>query len=162
VPVLPAGFSVRSVRGEADLPGRVAVHRAVWAPSRVTEASYRAVMAAWPYRADLDWVVVAPDGTMAASCLIWLDEQNGVGELEPVGTDPGYRRQGLGRAVCLAALHALRRAGATQAVVYPVVGHPRSPAAGTLYDSLGFTPYGRTLTYTRTGTGEPDSDQRAG
>lgn len=144
-PVLPQGFRARPVRGEEDLAGRVAVHRAAWHPSRVTEESYRNVMAAWPYRESLDWVVEAPDGQLVANCLVWLDEHNGVGELEPVGTDPRCRRHGLGRAVCLAAMHALRRAGARQAVVYPVHGQP----AVALYEGLGFRQYARTVTYVR-------------
>ncbi|WP_328445929.1 GNAT family N-acetyltransferase [Amycolatopsis sp. NBC_00438] len=147
-PVVPGGFTVRPV-GADDLARRVAVHRAVWHPSRVTEPSYRNVMAAWPYRERLDWVVEAPDGRFAAQCLIWLDERNAVGELEPVGTLPEFRRMGLARAVCLAALHAACEAGAREAVVYPVIGHPKSPAALPLYRDLGFRPYARTLTFTR-------------
>jgi ribosomal protein S18 acetylase RimI-like enzyme len=139
-PSLPDGFRVRHVSGEADLPRRVAVHRAAFSvlrPSRVTEQSYRKVMAAWPYRPELDWVVEAPDGRFAAACLIWLDEANGVGELEPVGTDPAFWRMGLGRAVCLAALGALARLGADTAVVgsREVDGLPPAPA---LYRSIGF------------------------
>jgi len=53
-PVVPAGFTLRP-SGPDDLDRRVAVHRAVWHPSRVTGPSYRAVMAAWPYRTELDW-----------------------------------------------------------------------------------------------------------
>lgn len=147
-PVLPDGFVVRSV-GEDDLARRVEVHREVWAPSRVTEESYRDVMGAWPYRASLDWVVEAPDGRFAAQCLIWLDELNGVGELEPVGTLAEFRRLGLGRAVCLAALHALREAGGRLAVVYPVIGHPKSDGALPLYQDLGFHPYAREVSYRR-------------
>ena len=49
----------------------------------------------WPYRADLDCVVEAPDGSLVAYCLAWLDDANRVGELEPVGTHPDYRRRGL-------------------------------------------------------------------
>jgi len=148
-PVVPGGFTVRPV-GADDLAQRVAVHRAVWHPSRVTEPSYRNVMRAWPYRDRLDWIVEAPDGRFAAQCLIWLDEHNAVGELEPVGTLPEFRRLGLARAVCLTALHAAREAGAREAVVYPVIGHPKSPAALPLYRDLGFRPYARTLTFTRT------------
>lgn len=147
-PVLPQGYRARPVGGDADVAGRVAVHRAAWHPSRVTETSYRNVMSAWPYRSDLDWVIEAPDGRFLAYCLIWLDEQNGVGELEPVGTDPEFRRSGLARAVCLAAMHALRQAGAAQAVVYPVLGRP--PVQ--LYHGLGFRPYARTLTFTKADT----------
>lgn len=66
----------------------------------------------------------------------------------PVGTDPRFRR-GLGRAVCLAAMGALRETGARQAVVYPVQGHPSYPGAVPLYRSLGFGPYARTFSYER-------------
>ncbi|MFD9893968.1 GNAT family N-acetyltransferase [Amycolatopsis sp. NPDC059027] len=147
-PVVPQGFHLRPCTAD-DLARRVAVHQAVWHPSRVTEESYANVMRAWPYRADLDWVVEAPDGDFAAQCLIWLDDHNGAGELEPVGTDPRYRGKGLGRAVCLAALHALRAAGAHQAVVYPVIGHPKSVGAVPLYQSLGFRAHARSATWVK-------------
>lgn len=145
-PVLPNGFTVHP---STDLERRVAVHRAAWQPSRVTVDSYRAVVGAWPYRRDLDWVVEAPDGRYAANCLVWLDEQHGVGELEPVGTDPDFRRRGLATAVCFAAMHALRAAGAHEAVVYPVANHPNG--AVHLYEHLGFTPYARTFRFTTPG-----------
>ncbi|SEG91441.1 Ribosomal protein S18 acetylase RimI [Thermomonospora echinospora] len=146
-PGSPPGFTVRPVSGEADAARRAAVHQAAWHPSRVTEDSYRTVMAAWPYRADLDWVVEAPDGRFASYCLIWYDGHNRAGEIEPVGTDPQFRRMGLARAACLAALRALRDLGADKAVVYPTRGHPASQGAYPLYRDLGFIPHARTHTY---------------
>lgn len=143
-PALPDGFVARPA-GSADVDRRVEVHRAAWHPSRVTFESYRNVMAAWPYRGSLDWVVEAPDRRFAAYCLIWLDAVNSVAELEPVGTDPAFRGMGLATAVCLAAMRAASEAGAEQAIVYPVDGYP----AVKLYQGLGFTPYARTFTYRR-------------
>jgi ribosomal protein S18 acetylase RimI-like enzyme len=150
-PALPPGFRVRHIEGEADLPRRVAVHRAAWSvfgPSRVTEASYRNVMAAWPYRRELDWVVEAPDGSFVSSCLAWLDEQNRVGELEPVGTDPAFWRRGFGFAVCTSALRALRKDGADTAVVYCTEVEGK-PSATAFYRALGFETRGRHVTMTR-------------
>jgi ribosomal protein S18 acetylase RimI-like enzyme len=137
-PELPAGFRLRHIEGEADLDRRVAVHRAAYHPSRVTKESYANVMAAWPYRPELDWVVEAPEGRFASFCLAWLDESTAVGELEPLGTDSEFQRRGLARAVCLGALQALAEHGADTAIVY--AGHP---AAAALYCSLGFRPIGR-------------------
>jgi ribosomal protein S18 acetylase RimI-like enzyme len=134
---VPEGFTLRTVDGEKDLHERVEVHRAVWAPSRVTEESYGNVMRAWPYRADLDCVLEAPDGTFAAYVLCWYDERNGVGELEPVGTHPGQRRRGFGAAVCRYALQRLKEAGARQAIVY-AGGRPEDAGAHALYESVGF------------------------
>jgi hypothetical protein len=82
-PVLPDGFRYRTVEPD-DLAERVAIHRDVWAPSRVTETSFANVQDSWPYRASLDCVVEAPDGRFAAYCLVWPDDENRVGELEPV------------------------------------------------------------------------------
>jgi len=146
--VLPRGFTVRSVTAD-DLVRRVAVHQAAWPGTRVTGQSYRTVTAAWPYRPDLDWVAVAPDGSFAASCLIWHDEANGVGLIEPVGADPRFRRLGLGRAVCLAAMRALRAVGAREAVVYPVIGRAAHPGALALYRALGFAGYARSVDFRR-------------
>ena len=98
-PELPEGFRLRSVEPE-DLAERVAIHRDVWAPSRVTEESYANVMQTWPYRASLDCVVEAPNGEFAAYCLVWPDDANAVCELEPVGTRERYRRLGPRRAPC--------------------------------------------------------------
>jgi len=137
VPVLRDGFRLRTVRGEEDLHERVEVHRAVWAPSRVTDESYGEVMRTWPYRPDLDCVVETPDGTFAAYVLCWYDDANRVGEFEPVGTHPRYRRLGLGAAVCAFALRRLEEVGATKAIVY-AGGRDEDAPARALYESLGF------------------------
>lgn len=137
------GYALRAVRGEDELLARTESHRAAWEPSRVVPESYLQVMRAWPYRAELDWVAVAPDGTFAANCLCWLDVGNRIVELEPVGTHPDHRRRGLAAAVCLAALKAARATGADTGLVYPVNGLP----AATLYESIGFHTITRHLTF---------------
>jgi ribosomal protein S18 acetylase RimI-like enzyme len=136
---LPGGFTAHTVAAD-DFAARVAVHRAAWAPSRLTEDLYRHVMQTWPYRADLDCVVEAPDGTFASYVLCWYDDANRVGELEPMGTHPDFRRQGLGAAVCAYALTRLRAAGAEQAIVYA-----DDPAARALYESVGFRRHTRAV-----------------
>ena len=47
-PAVPDGYRLRTVE-PADLEQRVEIHRAVWAPSRVTAESFANVQAAWPY-----------------------------------------------------------------------------------------------------------------
>jgi ribosomal protein S18 acetylase RimI-like enzyme len=140
---LPDGFRFRTV-SEDDLARRVEVHRLVWHPSRVTEESYANVMRAWPYRTDLDCVVEAPDGRLAAYALAWYDNANRVGELEPVGTHPDFRRRGLGAAVCRYAFGRLRDAGAEQVVVYS-----NAEPAQQLYESLGFRRHSLLVPFTK-------------
>ena len=149
-----AGYRVRAVR-EGEAVPRAACHRVAWsAPgsaSAVTTAAYDGLMRTSPYRLDLDLVAVSGDGEWAASCLAWLDETTGVVLLEPVGCAPAHRRQGLAAAVSLAALHAAREAGATEALVCPR-GDQAYPAPRALYRGLGFEPGERTVTLVR----EPD------
>ncbi|MFG1948941.1 GNAT family N-acetyltransferase [Nonomuraea sp. NPDC048826] len=142
-PEPPAGYRLEAVR---DVAGRVAAHQAAFHPSRVTEESYAAVRAAWPYRAELDWCAIAPDGHTAAYCLIWLDDRQ-VALIEPVGTVPEHRRKGLAKAVCLAALHAARAAGGKQAVVAPR-GDAAYPVPARLYSGIGFRDTARSLLFT--------------
>jgi ribosomal protein S18 acetylase RimI-like enzyme len=143
-PVVPDGFRLRTVVGGDDFRKRVDVHRAVWAPSRVTAAVYHRVTDAWPYRPELDCVLEAPDETFAAYVLCWYDDANRVGELEPVGTHPDYRRRGLGAAVCRYALQRLRDAGARQAIVY-AGGRDQDAPARALYESIGFRRHARVV-----------------
>ena len=148
---LPEGYRLRHVSSDADLEPdlepdlerRVEVHRAAFHPSKVTVNAYRLLRTLPPYRAELDLVVEAPDGSFAAFALVWLDEQNGVGELEPVGTHPDHQRLGLGKAVCLEACRRLRARGADTAVVYSLHGYH----AGRLYESAGFEVVDRHLEY---------------
>jgi ribosomal protein S18 acetylase RimI-like enzyme len=132
-PRLPDGYRLRTV-GPEDLERRVDVHRAAFAPSRVGPQSYARLQQEWPYRADLDHVIEAPDGTFAAFCLAWLDDDNHAGLLEPVGTHPDHRRRGLATAVCVGALRALRAEGATVAVIGSVDPSP----AEIVYERIGF------------------------
>jgi ribosomal protein S18 acetylase RimI-like enzyme len=79
-----------------------------------------------------------------AFCTAWIDEENASGLFEPVGTDPAHQRRGLGKAVCLDALRALRNAGARTAQVGYV-----SDAAGALYRAIGFEDKWQDLSFRR-------------
>jgi ribosomal protein S18 acetylase RimI-like enzyme len=139
-PVVPKGYRLRTVEPD-DLEQRVDIHRVVWDPSRVTVESFVNLQTAWPYRADLDCVVEAPDGAFATYCLAWLDSDNRVGDLEPVGTHPDHRRRGLASAVCRFAHQRLREEGAELAIVYSLAGSD----ATALYESLGMREHDRSV-----------------
>lgn len=145
-PTLAPGYRARSVSGSVDLHQRVAVHQAAWNPTPVTSRSLQRVMQATPYRPALDWVVAAPDGRFVASCLLWLDARHRVCLMEPVGTHPDFRRQGLARAVCLYAMQAAKAAGATHVIVNPR-GDGGYPIPRQLYEQIGFHTRARTHTY---------------
>jgi len=135
-PSLPSGFQVRTIIGLSEAAARAAVHRAAFGSNRVSSEVYAHLMrGAHHYRPELDVVAVTPEGEFAAMALGWLDPDNRVGVLEPVGTAPAYRGLGLARAVSQEALRRLRAAGARSAVIYAL---PENHASVSLYTSLGF------------------------
>jgi ribosomal protein S18 acetylase RimI-like enzyme len=146
-PCVPEGYRVRTVR-EGDWSSRAAAHRSAFHPSRLRDEVYEFVRATPAYRAGLDCVVEAPDGSIAAFTLAWLDDRNGVGQFEPVGTHADHRRLGLARAVGLYALRRLREEGATSALV-SCRGDEAYPIPCKLYESIGFRECARSIPFRR-------------
>lgn len=142
-PVLPEGFRFRTA---ADVPaaGAVKAHRDAWPTSELTAAAFERVRRTWPYRADLHPLIEAPDGTQAATAIIWLDEATQTAEFEPVGTHRDFRRRGLGTALQLYGMHLARAAGANRMLV-ACLGAPAHPAARDLYYGVGFRAFTRDL-----------------
>ncbi|MEI7743317.1 MAG: GNAT family N-acetyltransferase [Chloroflexota bacterium] len=134
-PSVPAGYQVRHVRLPEELEARVEVHRAAFAPSRMTVEKYATLQGRAHYAPERDIVVEAPDGTLAAFALGWMDPVAWTGELEPVGTHPDHRRRGLALAASLAALRRLGEDGARGCHVLSVSGNAGSEA---LYAAAGF------------------------
>jgi GNAT superfamily N-acetyltransferase len=149
-PVLPDGFRFRTA-DEAGPEAAVQAHVDAWAPSTYTAGSYQGVRQTATYRGDLHLLVEAPDGTMAASTIMWLDEANKTAQFEPVGTHPDYRRRGLARAMLLHGMQLARAAGATQMTV-ACLGAPGHPKARGLYDSVGFREVSRDAPLIKTKT----------
>ena len=83
------------------------------------------------YRKDLNIVVVTPGGSFVSYCGMWYEPVHSIAYVEPVATDPDYRRMGLARA---AVLEGIRRCGELGARV-AYVGSKQP-----LYLSLGFRP----------------------
>ncbi|WP_199549485.1 N-acetyltransferase [Streptomyces sp. N35] len=140
-PVLADGFRFLTA-DEAGPEAAVRAHVDAWHTSAYSVEAYESVRATAGYRGDLHLLVRAPDGTMACSAIMWLDEVNRTAEFEPVGTHPAYRRRGLARALLLQGMHLARAAGATHMTV-ACLGAPGYPAARGLYSSLGFRPFTR-------------------
>ncbi|MEV2277060.1 GNAT family N-acetyltransferase [Nocardiopsis sp. NPDC049922] len=147
-PVLPEGFRFRTA-DEAGPEAAVQAHLDAWAPTAYTAEGYQGVRRTAGYRGDLHVLVEAPDGTMASSTIMWLDEANGTVEFEPVGTHPDYRRLGLARAMLLHCMRLARAAGATHTTV-ACLGAPGHPEARGLYHGVGFRELARDAPLIRT------------
>lgn len=138
---LPDGYSWQP----PDAAARAAIHSVAFGVT-MPEAVYRGIQRAPSYRPELDQLIVAPDGTPAASALAWVDGDAAV--LEPVGTSPEHRRRGLAGAASLAALRAARDLGARDARVC-ARGDDGYPAARAAYEALGFRVYARNVRLVR-------------
>jgi mycothiol synthase len=101
-PRIPAGFHIRSVRGEAEAAAVVALHRAAFGTSYMTTERRLKMMRKNTYDRTLDLVAVAADGTLAAYAMAQVNEQEGiqgVSYADLFATHPGYRGLGLASAL---------------------------------------------------------------
>jgi GNAT superfamily N-acetyltransferase len=131
--VLPQGFRLTDRRECNDLRR---INRVLWrgfnheGPPPEKHVAGRADVEKAPlYRRDLVVMVEAPGGDLVSYCGIWYEAANRVAYVEPVATDPDYRRRGLGRAAVLEAIRRAKALGATRAIV--ISGQP-------FYRALGF------------------------
>jgi predicted N-acetyltransferase YhbS len=139
-PNLPQGFVLKSMADERyvelrrEVFGRSFNHTdpAEW-PSAF---AYEELQRAPDYHEDLDLYIVAPDGQYVSCCIVWYDEFNRLGILEPVGTIPDYRRQGLAREVVLEGIRRAAALGATKVSV---------GSGQEFYEAIGF--YKKYATY---------------
>jgi GNAT superfamily N-acetyltransferase len=118
---LPAGFRLKSLADENDLRK---VHRVLWRgfdhegePPEEGIEDRRFMQSAPNFRKDLNIVAEAPDGRFASYCGMWYEPLNRIAYVEPVATDPDFRRMGLGKAAVLEGVRRCADEGATVAYV---------------------------------------------
>ena len=146
-PRLPQGFSLRTSRGPKDAKLRsVASHAAFGSTKPFEEYWPRTLrfMQSPVYVPEHEIFVIAPNGDVAAYCIVWADELNKLGHFEPVGTHPDYQRKGLGKALLLDAMCRLKAEGMTDA---DVCTNHDNHAAIRLYEAVGFQLDKRLLTF---------------
>ena len=69
------------------------------------------------WKPELNIITVAPDGDYASYCGMWYLPEKKTAIVEPVATDPKYRRMGLGKAVVLEGIRRCAERGAKVAIV---------------------------------------------
>lgn len=156
------GYQVRAV-GDDEFDERVAVHRAAWRPAslpwtdgREVDAAaqstfdaeaYRAVRSTWLYDQNLDLVAVAPDRSLAASCIAWFHSDTGVAEIEPLGVVPEHRGRAVAAALCTAVADRVRGLAGKQIFINTGPGD-EYPAPSRAYLRAGFRAVERATVYT--------------
>ena len=114
-PAMAEGYTLRTTRPDDDVDcQRIAdLLNAAFKRTFHNAGEFRTfTMHAACFRAALDLVAVAPDGSFAAYVGVPYDEANRCGIFEPVCTHPDYRRRGLGREVVYEAIRRMAALGA--------------------------------------------------
>ena len=132
-PELPDGFRIKSLAEDNDLQK---IHRVMWRgfdhPGEPPEEGiqWRVKMQSSPnFRKDLTLVVENPQEDFVVFCGMWIVPENRYGLIEPLATDPDFRRMGLARAAVWEGIRRCREEGAE--VIYVGSDQP-------FYLSLGF------------------------
>jgi Acetyltransferase (GNAT) family len=98
------------------------------------------------YRPELDLLVLAPDGDVAAYSLFWFDPISSCCLLEPMRTEEAHRQRGLARHLLTAGVERLVQAGVRN---IKLCFKPDNLAARNLYCGAGFVPGRRTAVLVR-------------
>jgi len=121
IPSLPQGFCISSMDIDDNTEKRALVFAKAFGnygtDEEVKSDLYLELQKSPDYRRELDVFVVSPENKFVSFCLIWYDKTNQIGILEPVGTDPDYRRKSLGKAVVFEAINRVQNLGATKIIV---------------------------------------------
>lgn len=164
-PTWPEGYRVRPVRDD-EAEARVQVHRAAWHPpsipyppeyaarvspdaeSRFCAEFYEDLRRTAFYDPELDLVVEAPDGSLAAHCTVWWSPALGTAEVEPLGVVPEHRRLGLGGALALEACARVGELGGHEVYINGEYVETY-PLPTQVYKSVGYTQIELSAPYTR-------------
>ena len=131
--VFPAGMRVRTADVDADAPSVHALLVRAFAASAEEVPPYVEWLAWWTGDAEFDpelWFLAEDGGELAGVVLCWSSAF-----VKDLAVDPARRRVGLGRALLLHALRALRARGATTAALKVDADNPTG--AVRLYESVG-------------------------
>jgi GNAT superfamily N-acetyltransferase len=148
-PALPSGYRSASLI-DIGADAFIEMHRAAW--STVAPSSYRrelhdAVKQMPDFRSELVTIVLAPDGTPASYCIGWAEAMSSTLEIEPLGTHPDYRGQGLARAVVHEVTYRAWQSGMDRVLVWN--DPQKNAAANRLYTSAGMTARRKMVRMTR-------------
>jgi mycothiol synthase len=116
-PQLPAGFSLRPIRGEAEAGDWVRLHRLAHGTENMTVDFKLSMMRTPYYDPEMDLVAEAPGGELAAYCVCFIEvEENALtgkkrGCTDPIATHPDFQRRGLSGALILHGLAMLMERG---------------------------------------------------
>lgn len=140
--ILPEGFTVVSMKERLDL---YQYGKVLWKGfnheidgegefvfTEEKRQAFEAEMVRPNVDLDLKIAIVNPEGDFVSYCGMWYDRDAGFAVVEPLATDPKYRKMGLGKAAVLEGIRRCKDLGAKVAFV---------GSSQQFYYNIGFRPY---------------------
>ncbi len=133
---LPAGYKIRNVNPETDYNRLAAAIRKVFGHGEWFQANILEGIAACSfYKKDLDLIIEAPNGDIAAFCTFRLDPRSEFSELEPLATLPEHRNKGLAEILLN---EGFKRVSRYNPKGFFIGSAANTPGANRLYDKVGY------------------------
>lgn len=133
-PVESPGACVKVVN-EESIEDRISVQREAFQSSSFTEEKWRSMANGAAYSNACCLVAYNDQGAAVATATVWSAGEGRPGLLEPMGVHQGYRGQGFGKAICIAAAAHLQRLGSSGVMVATPSSNVGAVAT---YKSAGF------------------------
>jgi len=131
---LKPGFKLLSFSDYGNYESRVKLVQNAFDNPTYSEARLRSLQSSPSYQAELDLVIVNPQGESVAYCMGWVEENNPKsGYIEPMGVHSDYRRNGFGTAL---AKECFKRLGNMGVESGWIVSNVEPDVSNFLYESL--------------------------
>ena len=131
---LKPGFKLLSFSDYGNYESRVKLVRNAFDNPNYSEARLRSLQSSPSYQAELDLVIVNPEGESVAYCMGWVDEINQKsGYIEPMGVHTDCRRNGFGKVL---AKECFKRLGNIGVESVWIASNAEPDISNFLYDSL--------------------------
>ena len=154
-PSIADGYQIRPLAGDAEVDAWIAAHNEGFSdhydPPADTADDKRNQMRSVGYLPEADLVLVDPDGTFVGigrNLSEKLEDGTEKGWVQSIAVVPEHRGKGLGRALLLSSMAALKKAGFKR--VYLSADTENESGALQLYSSAGFAIESRMIVYLRT------------
>ncbi len=142
---LKPNFKLLSFSEYGNYESRVKLVQNAFDNSSFSEARLRSLQSSPDYQAELDLVIVDPQGESVAYCMGWVQESDlKFGYIEPMGVHSDYRRNGLGTAL---AKECFKRLGNIGVERVWIASNAERDISNLLYDSLNPTRIKRSYKY---------------
>lgn len=143
---LKPGYKLMSFSEYGDYEGAVNLVRNAFGNPDFSEVRLRSTQSSPNYQAELNLVIVNPQGESVAYCMGWVEEINPkVGYIEPMGTHSEYRKNGFGKALAKECFKRLATMGVETAWV---ASNAEPDISNFLYEALKPASVKRSYRYT--------------